>query len=80
MDFAVASVNVDGMKPSRLATAGLLVCSLRSLAPGADAPGADDIEHTAVNMVVQVETEDGAPAKKSTPAESLLRTIFDPMA
>lgn len=80
MDFSAASVNVSGLKPSRLATAGILACSLRSKGGGPGAPEEGDVEHAAVNMVVQVETDDGAPAKRTTPADSLIRTVFDPLA
>lgn len=78
MKFEVAGINVAGIKPTRLTTAGLLTCTLKAKSSkGGKEP---DEEVAAVNMVVQVETADGAPATKATPLESLIRSVFDPLA
>lgn len=66
MRFGVDGLDVSGIKSSRLATAGLLVCSLREAA--GEVPAEGDREVADVNMVVQVEKR-GA---------ELIRTIFDP--
>ena len=75
MEFEVAGINVSGIKPTRLVTAGLLTCTLK-----AKSATDEEEEVAAVNMVVQVDTEDGAPASKETPLESLIRSVFDPLA
>ena len=70
--FCVAKVDVEGVRPSRLATAGLLTASLINAA--GDSPADGDEEVAQLNMVVQVES-----VKRSDGSEELRRTIFDPL-
>jgi hypothetical protein len=80
MSFSAPAIDLGGIRPSRLATAGLLTCSLRSATSAEGRPADDDAEVAVVNMVVQVEAADAEPVGKDTPLEALTRTVFDPLS
>uniref|UniRef100_A0A7S2V3U6 Uncharacterized protein n=1 Tax=Fibrocapsa japonica TaxID=94617 RepID=A0A7S2V3U6_9STRA len=61
--FSVPSVNISGVKPGALTSAGLLVASLKGTV------GGDKVHIVDIKMVVQVEEEDG----------QFIRNIFNPL-